>query len=50
MTSGISHGNCQKRVKTSRGMGEAEMGFQNHSGQGRDLQFPPACDGHFEIV
>lgn len=50
MTSGISHGNCQKRMRTRKGMGEAEMGFQNRSGQGRDLQLPPACDGDFEVV
>lgn len=26
------------------------MGFQNCSGQEGDLQFPPACDGDFEVV
>lgn len=46
----LSHGNCQKRIRTSKGMGKAEMGFQNCSGQGGDLQFPPACDGDFEVV
>lgn len=23
----LSHGNCQKRIRTSKGMGKAEMGF-----------------------
>lgn len=30
--------------------GKVELDFQNHSGQGRNLQSPPARDEHFVII